>query len=85
MKEWEQSIPEVLEQIGQAAQVSRVYLFERSLNGQGLPLVSQRYEWTGPGFTPQIENPALQNFPYTIEGFARWEASFLNRIGLSLG
>lgn len=77
LEDWEQSIPAVLEQIGQAAQVSRVYIFERNLNEEGVPLVSQRYEWTAPGFIPQIDNPALQNFPYTLEGFARWEASFL--------
>jgi diguanylate cyclase (GGDEF)-like protein len=62
-----------LESLGSATGVSRVYIFERFLNEEGTPLVSQRYEWVSAGVTPQIDNPDLQNLPYCQAGFQRWE------------
>ncbi len=76
--DWEQSVSHVLEQLGQAAEVSRVYIFERHVSETGAPLVSQRYEWATPGITPQIDNPELQNLPYLEVGFEEWERAFLN-------
>jgi len=62
-----------LESLGSATGVSRVYIFERFLNEEGTPLVSQRYEWVSAGITPQMDNPDLQNLPYCQVGFQRWE------------
>ncbi len=67
-----QAMPQLLERLGQAAGVSRVYIFENHSAPDGTLLTSQRYEWVAPGQTPQIDNPALQNFPYVAEGFQRW-------------
>ncbi len=78
LEAWEQSVPDVLAQIGQAAEVSRVYIFERHFREDGVTLVSQRYEWVAPGIEPQTGNSALQNFPYCSAGFARWDDEFLN-------
>lgn len=71
--EWEQSVPLVLEQLGIAAQASRVYIFERFVSPIGESLVSQRYEWVAEDIEPQIGNPMLQNLAWREAGFARWE------------
>jgi signal transduction histidine kinase/DNA-binding response OmpR family regulator len=70
--DWEQSINEVIEQLGQATEVSRVYLFENHFGEDGSRLVSQRYEWVASGISPQINNPQLQAFPIYTGGFADW-------------
>ena len=69
---WESGIHAVLAQLGQATEVSRVYLFENTTRADGTLVTSQRYEWTAPNITPQVDNPALQNLPYLASGFARW-------------
>ncbi len=74
--EWEQNVPQVLEQLGIAAQASRVYIFERFVAETGVSFVSQRYEWVAEDIEPQIDNPDLQNLPWREAGFARWEAAF---------
>jgi diguanylate cyclase (GGDEF)-like protein len=70
--DWRGQMPQVLERLGQAAFASRVYVFENHFGSQGELLTSQRYEWVAPGVTPQIDNPALQNFAYLEGGFERW-------------
>jgi diguanylate cyclase (GGDEF)-like protein/PAS domain S-box-containing protein len=75
---WEQSVPKVLEQIGKAADVSRVHIFKRFLSEEGVPLVSQYYEWVSEGITPQIDNPDLQNLPFHSSGFERWDNEITN-------
>lgn len=74
---WEVQVPAVLERLGRAADVSRVYIFENQLAEDGNLLTSQRFEWVAEGITPQINNPDLQNFPLRAAGFARWEEAFL--------
>jgi len=69
---WEEHIQEVLECLGHAADVSRVYIFENHFDQHNTLLVSQRFEWTAAGIEPQIDNPELQNLPYREVGFARW-------------
>jgi PAS domain S-box-containing protein len=70
--DWEECIQRVLERLGQAVDVSRVYIFENHVGEDGTLLTSQRYEWVAPGITPQIDNPELQNFPWEARGFGRW-------------
>ncbi|MDI7261820.1 MAG: PAS domain S-box protein, partial [Thermodesulfobacteriota bacterium] len=71
--DWKQNIQEVLEQLGKATGVSRVYIFENHTDQEGRLFTSQRYEWVAPTITPQIDNPELQNFPLRAMGFIRWE------------
>ncbi len=70
---WEREIQEILERLGQSAEVSRAYIFENHINDRGEILTSQRYEWAAPGIEPQIDNPELQNLPWRAAGFGRWE------------
>ncbi len=70
---WEAVIPSVLARLGQAAGVSRVYVFENRLDDAGRAVVSQRFEWAAEGIVPQIDNPSLQDFPWEEAGFTRWQ------------
>ena len=69
---WKDMILQVLERLGQAADVCRVYLFENHAGDNGALLFSQRFEWVGSGVTPQIDNPILQNCDYQKGGLSRW-------------
>jgi PAS domain S-box-containing protein len=70
---WEQCIAEVLQRLGAAAEVSRVYMFQNHVGGYNQVLASQRYEWTAVDISPQIDNPELQEFSFSARGFQRWE------------
>ncbi len=69
---WEECIGEVLAGLGQAAQVSRVYIFENHVAEDGDLLSSQRYEWLAPGIEPEITRDELQNLSFRGLGFSRW-------------
>jgi PAS domain S-box-containing protein len=71
---WNEDIQLVLAQLGAATRVSRIYIFQNHLSENGLPAMSQRYEWAAPGIMPQIDNPELQNLTYRDAGFERWVA-----------
>ena len=69
---WEKNIQTVLEQLGSAANTSRVYIFESRTSDDGAFLLSQKYEWVAEGIQPQIDNPKLNEFPWREVGYARW-------------
>jgi hypothetical protein len=77
-KLWEKSIPTVLAKLGEAADVSRVYVFENSRSDSDRILMSLRYEWVADGIQSQKDSPHFQNLPYEAGGFGRW-ASILSR------
>jgi PAS domain S-box-containing protein len=70
--DWRADINAILEQLGQKTGASHVYIFENHVTADGLPVTSQRYEWTAPGLQPEIDNPAFQNVPLVEPGFERW-------------
>lgn len=65
-------IETVLGRLGEAARVSRVYVFENHEAPDGTLLTSQRYEWTAKEIPTQKGNPDLENFPIHAGGFSRW-------------
>lgn len=69
---WEQNIPEVLENLGRAADVSRVHVVVNHTTDEEVVLSSLRYEWAADGIAPQINNPGLKNISMERDGFARW-------------
>jgi|GEM_PF-2369754 len=73
-KSFGRNIQLLLERLGIAAEVSRVYLFENMCTSAETVAMRQLYEWIAPGIHPQIDNPVLQDLPYQASGFARWEA-----------
>ena len=64
-------IERTLAHLGAATGVSRVYIFQNHTTPEGFLACSQRYEWTAPGITPEIDNPDLQNVPLS-GAIARW-------------
>jgi len=69
---WENNVSGVLEKIGQAANVSRVYVFMNYSDDKGAIFSSQCYEWSAPEIAPQIDNPSLQHINLRAAGFSRW-------------
>jgi PAS domain S-box-containing protein len=70
---WEENVRSILRRLGEAAQVSRVYIFENYVGEDGELWATQRYEWVAPDVSAQIENPQLKALPYRDAGFGRWE------------
>jgi len=70
--DWKSSMQEILTRLGKAAQVSRVYIFEKHTAPNSRLLTSQRYEWVIKGITQQIDNPLMQNLDVKAAGFGRW-------------
>jgi len=70
---WEHNIPGILEKIGQAINVSRVYVFMNYTDDKGDVFTSQCYEWAAPGIPPQIQNTELQHIHLREAGYGRWE------------
>ncbi|MCS6879898.1 MAG: STAS domain-containing protein [Oscillochloridaceae bacterium] len=64
---------QMLAVLGEAVQVSRAYIFVDLTPDDDHAVISQVAEWVAPGITPQIDNPELQNLPFTEAGFGRWE------------
>ena len=58
----------LLEQIGKAVDVNRVYVFRSHKNegAEGI-FMSQRFEWTDGTVTAEIDNPQMQNMSYSDE------------------
>lgn len=73
---WTETIQSVIERLGQAAEVSRIYIFRKHNSGQQKTLMSQVYEWTAPGITSQMDNSALQGLDVAKAGFQRWLDNF---------
>jgi PAS domain S-box-containing protein len=69
---FEKGIQEMLEQLGKATGVSRVYIFENHLGEDGTLLTSQRHEWVASTITSEMDNPDTQNFPWMAGGMGRW-------------
>ena len=70
---WEDNVRSVLRRLGEASEVSRVYIFENYVGEDGEVWAAQRYEWVAPGVSTQIDNPLLKALPYRTAGFERWE------------
>jgi len=68
----ESSIEPILEILGHAAEVSRVYIFENKTRQDGVLATNQRYEWVAPGIKPQLDNSNLKELPWLEAGFGRW-------------
>lgn len=75
---WEECIGPVLERLGKATQVSRVYVIKKQVSPENIILASQIFEWCNDNVEPQIDNEELQNKDFAADGFSRWIALFNN-------
>jgi len=73
--DWQQSVGEVLATLGEAAQVSCVYLFQKHLSPTGQTVVSCRHEWVAPGVKPMLGSPYAQFVPLRQRGYGALEDS----------
>lgn len=62
----ESSITNVLGILGKATDVDRVYIFQNFKNSDNEEVFSQKYEWTKENISIQIDNPELQDLPWSI-------------------
>jgi two-component system NtrC family sensor kinase len=70
--DWAGIVEEVLAKIGQAAGVSRAYVFENHPAADGTLLSSERYEWVAPGVASTIAK--WQNLRWAGSGLDDWPA-----------
>jgi PAS domain S-box-containing protein len=67
-----EAMQKALEAVGIATDADRAYIFECNSNKiKGETFLSQQFEWTAKGIQPQIDNPELQNMPFSTS-FPRW-------------
>ena len=66
---WEESVAAVLRRLGEAAGVSRVYVYENFVGEDGRLWNAERHKWAAPGVRAGL--PEAQ-FPYRDDGSGRW-------------
>jgi putative nucleotidyltransferase with HDIG domain len=69
--EWKESIPLMIERLGEATGASRVYVFQSAASDDDV-VCTQTDEWCAPGVRAQVETPRLQSLPLRATGFGRW-------------
>jgi len=85
--DWRQEIDGAMSRLGEAAGVSRVFLFEDTQTDEGL-VGRQLYEWTAPGVSSQIERTLYHRLVYRETGYGDWAEAFLQGrpvVGLASG
>jgi diguanylate cyclase (GGDEF)-like protein len=70
---WEHNIPGVLEKIGQAANLSRIFVAMNYMDDNQVIYSSLCYEWANAGASSQINNPVMRHVPFRKSGMGRWE------------
>jgi len=69
----DENLQDVLERLGQATGVSRVYIFENRKTENGVLLV-QRYKWITPLIAAKVTRHELQDLPADLIPFKRWKS-----------
>lgn len=70
--DWASCLPEILERLGKAAGVSRLYLFRNFNQPNGELMTSQLFEWSMDHDLSQAENPECQVHSWHGGGMERW-------------
>jgi len=68
----DQVLPDLLRTLGEAARVSRTYLFRNHQSADGRLMCNLHAEWAATGLEVRISDPTLQDLPYIANGLARW-------------
>lgn len=82
--DWEMEIQSVLQRLGEAAAVSRAYVFQNRITLDGDLVTYQRYEWVASGIEPTIGCPQKMELSYQHGGFGRY-ANVLSMGGVIYG
>ena len=70
---WEENVKDVLQRLGEAAGVSRVYIFENSRSNTSPNLMIQRHVWTAPDIEPHTGNLDDQGYSSRSADMRRFE------------
>jgi diguanylate cyclase (GGDEF)-like protein len=73
---WEHTVPGVLEKIGEAADVSHVYVFINYVDENSLLFTSLCYEWASLDAKSHLDNITLRHIPIQESGLGRWQREF---------
>lgn len=73
---WEHTVPGVLEKIGEAADVSHVYVFINYLDDRNCLYTSLCYEWASIDTRSHLNNQSLRHVPIRESGLGGWEKKF---------
>ncbi|MGD1005440.1 MAG: response regulator [Methanoregulaceae archaeon] len=66
------TIQDFLALIGLTIDTSTISIFKIHLDPEGSPLLSMKYEWTGPGIYPSLYKRELKEFTLSSLGLSRW-------------
>lgn len=61
-----QTVQKILELLGEATEVDRIYIFRNNYNNEKELCMSYKLEWVAPGVSPQIDFSVLQNLPWSL-------------------
>ena len=70
--DWDTTVDAVLERLGRATDVERVYVFADHTGRAGKQVASLRYEWVTSTGQRLLANRGLQETPYFRKSTARW-------------
>lgn len=68
---WQENIHSFLSQLGQAADVSRAYIFRNRIH-EGRIVSDLTYEWVAPSISSAMGRPEMTGFDFINSGFERW-------------
>jgi PAS domain S-box-containing protein len=69
---WRTALPGVLKNLGEAAGVDRVVVYEVAIVEDDRPVVELRHGWAAPDAPPLGAIPAMRSLPLDATGLARW-------------
>lgn len=72
VKNWKETINNVLERIGIELNASRVYIFKKHIDDNGNTLFSNRYEWSATGIESHLNKENLQNIIMSSPLMDKW-------------
>lgn len=68
-------LDQILTELREAVDVDRIYIFKNTHNADGELCMSQTHEQCAPGVPSELDNPVLQELPYS-SGYSRWGQLF---------
>ena len=69
---WDRPLDRILQQLGDAAQASRVCLYQKTLKLESDEAISLRHEWVSESGPSLLDKPDCQTFFMASRGFSRW-------------
>ena len=71
-RRWEESMPEILARLGQAAKVSQVCVFQNYYDAQGVLHARRLQKWVAADQANRNGQPELEDIPFQQAGLGRW-------------